>query len=115
LCHNQESRSTNFSNYFPKLTFWPIVAQFATQEKPMIKTETVRGRVNEVLKKRLEKFLKTQNARGKSLTESDVLIDALVEFLDRHEGNVAALIVPPSEPDKINRLNEPHAPYKSRK
>ena len=54
----------------------------------MIKSETIRGRVNEALKKRLEKFLKTQNARGKSLSESDVLIDALVEYLDHREGNV---------------------------
>lgn len=72
----------------------------------MIKTETIRGRVNEVLKKRLKKFLKAQNSRGKSLNESDVLIDALVEYLDHHEENAGALIVPATDPGATSRLNE---------
>jgi hypothetical protein len=79
----------------------------------MIKSETIRGRVNEVLKKRLEKFLKSQNARGKSLSESDVLIDALVEYLDHREGNAAALIVPVANRDETSGLNESGIAYKS--
>ena len=79
----------------------------------MNKSETIRGRVNEVLKRRLEKFLKQQNLRGKSLTESDVLIDALVEYLDRSEGNAVALVVPPANPGATSRLNEPGIHYRN--
>jgi len=52
----------------------------------MAKSETIRGRVSNVLKTRLDKFIKSQAARGRTLTESSVLDEALVEYLDKKEG-----------------------------
>lgn len=77
----------------------------------MNKSETVRGRVSDVLKKRLEKYISAQAARGKSISESDVLIDALVEYLDRQDEIVAANFAKLAGIPVKSNLNEPPTSY----
>jgi len=51
----------------------------------MPKAYTIRGRVSVILKDRLRAFIDNENRRGRSIDESGVVRDAVVEYLDRME------------------------------
>jgi len=51
----------------------------------MGKSFTLRGRVSHILKSRLQRYIESENRRGRSVDESSVVRDAVVEYLDRME------------------------------
>lgn len=72
----------------------------------MAKNLIIRGRVNEVLKERLARYIEQENSKGRSIDESSVLRDATVEYLDARNVPVPA----PSGPPRPANLESGDAP-----
>jgi len=53
------------------------------------KTQTIRGRVNDVLKERVANYIAMQSQRGRSVDESSLVRDAVVEYLDKHDSDTS--------------------------
>lgn len=51
----------------------------------MANLKTIKARVGEVLYNRLKRYIDNENRRGRSIDDSSVMRDAVVEFLDRQE------------------------------
>ena len=84
----------------------------------MKKEAVIRSRVNQKLKDRVGAYMKREAARGRALSESDVLLEAVVDYLDRHEkaGNASALArIADDTKASTDRLNEPIHPYRTHK
>jgi hypothetical protein len=56
----------------------------------MPKQPTLRGRISPILKARLQAYIESENSRGRSVDESGIVRDAVVEYLDRRDGRLAA-------------------------
>lgn len=51
----------------------------------MAKTQSIKARISETLDGRVQHYLKQESARGLSISESDVVVRAVVEYLDRQD------------------------------
>lgn len=65
---------------------------------------TLRVRVSGVLKMRLAAYLQRQAKRGRTISESDAVRDAIVEYLDRYESAERNLLTDERVADAVKRL-----------